>query len=67
MAAIEFGLPEGEVRIPLNQNKPPIEASNGFYGSETWVVGEIEIENHFFDGHNKIRIDVDFISPGAHL
>jgi hypothetical protein len=63
MATIEFGLKEGEVRIPLDQDKPPIEASNGFYGSEAWVVGEIDIESHFFDEHDKIRIDAEFISP----
>lgn len=62
MVGINFSV--DEVKIPLNSDKLPIEATNGFYGSETWVVGEIDIESHFFDEHTKIRIDAEFISPG---
>jgi hypothetical protein len=63
MAAISFSV--DEIKIPLNLDKPPIEATNGFYGSEAWVVGEIDIESHFFDDHDKIRIDAEFISPNT--
>lgn len=48
--------------IPVDEEQPPLEDGNGFYGAESWLSGSLDIAADILNEYSKIRIEARFIS-----